>query len=396
MATEAEASESLQPDAKRIQPEVSESLQPAAQRVQSESSVAPGKEHPQRTPAASPERDEDLAEGLMISDLDPQEVTLQIIEVFCEGYHEEALAAAVEFAGAAGQELGRTHPTYIGALATVAAIAEQMGRSDVAAALLDEAENLHEELEMDELERELEDKLGPLEPTSGEEPEGAAGGAENKKATTLVTEGKDGGAVAEDGHGNAFFTAVDKEQDERDPSSSGSDGDAEDEATDTEEGDSSESDSDEDSEQTAAQAEAEAITRLTWEVNGLVKEGNVDLAARLLSEAEQVLVGDGSDIGELSSMTRAALHSLWALVLETIGEADKAQHFYDEALECLGEQVQRMADACEDEEDEEDEEEEEEEEDDGDGETEDPPSQDEAPLAGDAPDAEAPVAGHII
>jgi len=39
----------------------------------------------------------------------------------------------------------------------------------------------------------------------------------------------------------------------------------------------------------------------------------------------QVLVGDGSDLGELSSMTRAALHSLWALVLETIGEADHSR-----------------------------------------------------------------------
>merc|ERR1719359_968729 len=80
------------------------------------------------------------------------------------------------------------------------------------------------------------------------------------------------------------------------------------------------------------EAEAEAITRLTLEVNTLLSQDSPEEAAKLLSEAEHILVAGGAEIDGLS---KAALHTLWAAVLNAVGEDEKAQCLYAEAMHVL-------------------------------------------------------------
>ncbi|CAK0851013.1 unnamed protein product, partial [Prorocentrum cordatum] len=58
---------------------------------------------------------------------DLEDMTMDVVAAFQDGRQEEALAGAVAFSAAAKEELGETHPTYINALATVAALVSQMG-----------------------------------------------------------------------------------------------------------------------------------------------------------------------------------------------------------------------------------------------------------------------------
>merc|ERR1719486_1890517 len=78
-------------------------------------------------------------------------MTQEAIEMFKNGRQQEALDLSVQFSLAARNELGHTHPVYINALATVAALVDQMGGSEEAAELLLEAEDLQDEMEMEAL-----------------------------------------------------------------------------------------------------------------------------------------------------------------------------------------------------------------------------------------------------
>lgn len=93
---------------------------------------------------------------------------------------------------------------------------------------------------------------------------------------------------------------------------------------------SSDADSDWDAE---GEAEAQVITKLTIEVNELLREGLPEKAALLLSEVEKGFTNT------VSSVCQAAFHTLWAAVLEAIGESEKARCLYDEAMHCLAEEV---------------------------------------------------------
>eukprot|EP00434_Breviolum_minutum_P044781 symbB.v1.2.040039.t1/scaffold6565.1/size17036/2 len=71
------------------------------------------------------------------------------------------------------------------------------------------------------------------------------------------------------------------------------------------------------------EAEAEKIEQLTWEIQEFLKDGHPELAAKLLAEAEIGLLGGQDHEDEtLLGLKKAALHTLWAAVLEDIGEKD--------------------------------------------------------------------------
>lgn len=91
--------------------------------------------------------------------LDLEAMTSEAVELFRSGEKQEALDMAAAFSAMAELHLGRTHPVFINSLATVAAFAEQMGHADEATALLEEAEDLHEEFEMEVLEQSLDEEL---------------------------------------------------------------------------------------------------------------------------------------------------------------------------------------------------------------------------------------------
>lgn len=163
--------------------------------------------------------------------------------------------------------MGRTHSTYVNALATVAAFAEQMGCTKEARELLQEAEELHQEHE--------------------------------ESLKSLPRSGSDSGSEVSEGH------------------SEGSE-----------------------------EAEAEKIEQLTWEIQEFLKDGHPELAAKLLAEAEIGLLGGQDHEDEtLLGLKKAALHTLWAAVLEDIGEKDRAAKLYDEALTCLKHQNDEDSDS---------------------------------------------------
>eukprot|EP00931_Biecheleriopsis_adriatica_P062097 TRINITY_DN37389_c0_g1_i1.p1 TRINITY_DN37389_c0_g1~~TRINITY_DN37389_c0_g1_i1.p1 ORF type:complete len:779 (-),score=255.44 TRINITY_DN37389_c0_g1_i1:23-2359(-) len=294
-------------------------LQARARRVDKDGEVgaevsASRSSRPPRTrPSSAPCRSQ-----LQLMDL--QAMTEEAVALFKSGLQQEALEVAVAFANMARQQLGRTHPDHISALATVAALADQMGCSEEAAKLMGEAEGLHEEhveAVQIELEQEIDEVLAEM--SSEEETVGRAGGS-------------------------AFLTGVDVEDSDDDNSvqapgsiHSGADGDV-----DALAGDDLD---DEDLHNEVEEEEAQAITRLSWEVNALLKDGKSEMAAQLLTEAERLLLDHKEDPSQrehgsgLQGMTRAALHTLWAAVLESVGESEKAACLYDEALVCLKDEV---------------------------------------------------------
>ncbi|CAK0886204.1 unnamed protein product [Prorocentrum cordatum] len=216
-------------------------------------------------------------------------MTMDVVAAFQDGRQEEALAGAVAFSAAPGvKELGETHPTYINALATVAALVSQMGAPEQAAELLQEAEDLQEEVEMEALER--------------------SDVADGAFLTSLGGDG--GGSSGSSSVGAGGGTP-----------SAGSDGDVE--------GGPGQSSLDEE-EEAARGLEALTITKLTWTVNSLLKDGRPEEAAKALSESERFLLS-GSGRGAVGVVARAALHTLWAAVLDSIGEKDKARRLYSEA-----------------------------------------------------------------
>ncbi|CAK9086692.1 snRNP core protein D2 [Durusdinium trenchii] len=78
---------------------------------------------------------------------DLEQMTSEAIELFRKGQQQAALDLAVDFSKNAEMLLGRSHPVNVNALATVAALAEQMGCRREAEELLQEAEELHQEME---------------------------------------------------------------------------------------------------------------------------------------------------------------------------------------------------------------------------------------------------------
>jgi len=250
---------------------------------------------------------DDLAESL--ESLDLQSATASCVTLFRGGFKQEALEAAVAFAQTAKLKLGRMHPTYINAIATVAALADQLGGTDEADMLLLEAESLHEELAL------------KAEAEGDESDEAVETGDDDAGSTSDAGCSSDGedGDVEESrlmvGSGAACGSRASK------PSEAAF--------------------NESDGENEADEAEAEAITRLTWEVNALLREGRPDDAAKLLNEAEEVLLGGG--VFDLKGVSQAALHTLWAAVLDDIGEGDKARCLYDEAMRCLDEEMEGFA-----------------------------------------------------
>ena len=75
---------------------------------------------------------------------DLEEMTKEAVELFQSGQQQGALDLAVNFAREAEALLGKRHPIHVNCLATVAAFAEQMGCSQEAQEILEEAEELHE------------------------------------------------------------------------------------------------------------------------------------------------------------------------------------------------------------------------------------------------------------
>ena len=65
-----------------------------------------------------------------------------------------------------------------------------------------------------------------------------------------------------------------------------------------------------------------------------LKEGQPELAAKLLAETEVTLLAS-RDHPTMHGLKKAALHTLWAAVLEDVGEKEKAAKLYDQALGCL-------------------------------------------------------------
>eukprot|EP00435_Cladocopium_sp_Y103_P043191 s1426_g12.t1 len=95
------------------------------------------------------------------------------------------------------------------------------------------------------------------------------------------------------------------------------------------------------------EAAAEKIEQLTWEIQELLKDGHPELAAKLLADAEVRLLSEDEGNETLHGLKKAALHTLWAAVLEDIGEKDKAAKLYDEALTCLKHEDQEFDSASE-------------------------------------------------
>eukprot|EP00929_Paragymnodinium_shiwhaense_P086233 TRINITY_DN4675_c0_g2_i3.p1 TRINITY_DN4675_c0_g2~~TRINITY_DN4675_c0_g2_i3.p1 ORF type:complete len:742 (+),score=218.81 TRINITY_DN4675_c0_g2_i3:321-2546(+) len=236
-------------------------------------------------------------------------MTGEVVQLFQDGHQQEALEAALGFTHSARKALGERHPVYINAMATVAALIDQLGAKDEAELLLAEAEVLHQELLQEQAQGRYVGDVPHV--SSSDEAEDEDDDHES------VSSGGDGdieGDGMEDIENTRFERAlraaeakVDGDDNSRPPES-----DAED----------------------LEEAEAEAITRLTWEVNKLLREDHPQAAAELLSTAERVLLEDGTDIGGLS---KAALHALWASILDAIGEEDTAKELYDQAMICLDE-----------------------------------------------------------
>lgn len=250
--------------------------------------------------------------------LDLEAMTSEAVELFRSGQKQEALDLAAAFSTMAELHLGRTHPVFINSLATVAAFAEQMGHADEATALLEEAEDLHEELEMEVLEQRLDEELLQSEASKVQERESS----EFAKGSIISA-------------ADAFLTGVDPGE-----TSSAN----EDELFDS--ADDSDRSSEEDVDASELELEAELITRLSSEVSKHIEAGCPDQAADLLREAEQLLTsGSGNSI---RGVTCAALHTLWAIVLENVGEKEKAQVLFDEALSCLKQEAEELRSGFED------------------------------------------------
>lgn len=263
-------------------------------------------------------------------------MTHEAIKMFQEGHQQEALQMAVQFALAARNELGHTNPIHINSLATVAALVDQMGGSAEADALLFEAEDLQDEMEMEALgidlyepdsndddNEEVSDEINSRPPTglsdaSGSRPSrervSASRGSQHRSSTTT---GGSSGSPDIEGYSDEWSDTGGSNED---------DGDVD-------------LDSDEllergarDIEEEEGEAEAEAITRLTLEVNTLLSQECPEEAAQLLSEAESILAAGGADVSDLG---KAALHTLWAAVLGAVGEDEKAERLYSEAMSVL-------------------------------------------------------------
>eukprot|EP00746_Dinoflagellata_sp_MGD_P164326 gnl/MRDRNA2_/MRDRNA2_92896_c0_seq1.p1 gnl/MRDRNA2_/MRDRNA2_92896_c0~~gnl/MRDRNA2_/MRDRNA2_92896_c0_seq1.p1 ORF type:complete len:851 (-),score=298.48 gnl/MRDRNA2_/MRDRNA2_92896_c0_seq1:201-2516(-) len=238
-------------------------------------------------------------------------MTASVIEIFKEGREKEALQTAVEFSTKAFQLYGKTHPTYINALATVAALVDRMGGEGEADNLLQQAEELQDEMEIEQAEQMLEEEF---------EEELANAVAEAEAADEEETS-----SGPEDG------SSADEEDDEF-----GYDDYDGEESFDGEEGEEELFGDDEPlNEAEQEEEEAEIITQLTWEVNSLIQMKQPEEAAKILSECEKSLV----ESGPVSAVGQAALHTLWAAVLDEVGESDKAKELYHQALNCLEEEV---------------------------------------------------------
>eukprot|EP00439_Symbiodinium_sp_Y106_P015988 s938_g2.t1 len=161
------------------------------------------------------------APGGSLPAMDLDAMTQEAVALFQAGDAQAALDLAVAFANDAEQFLGRTHPVHVNALAT-------------AQDLLEEAEALHEEHEMEQEYFELEAEMESGTSSEPEKPVRAP-----SPALSTHTGSRASGEIPQ-GHS-----------------------DTEDE-----------------------EAEAESIRRLTWEVKEFLRDGQPDLAAQLLAEAE--------------------------------------------------------------------------------------------------------------
>eukprot|EP00927_Polykrikos_kofoidii_P001834 TRINITY_DN10711_c0_g1_i1.p1 TRINITY_DN10711_c0_g1~~TRINITY_DN10711_c0_g1_i1.p1 ORF type:complete len:986 (+),score=242.09 TRINITY_DN10711_c0_g1_i1:222-3179(+) len=292
----------------------------------------------------SGEAEEDEGE---IEELDIDVMTAGIVEMFRQGQQQEALEAAVAFTHASGNQFGRDHPMYITSLATVAALVDQMGGSEEADMLLLEAETLHEkslakqagiESRIDE-----EDRDGDGSGDSRREKRNGDGPLRRRRFGGRSQRSEDT-MDKDEGAGGQSNKSSDAESDDAvwSDDSSAEDGDVEgsprkrigygsghEQAQIGVDEDSDDEDDDD-------EHEAKAITRLTCDVNTLLSEGRPEDAAKLLSEMERLLMEEHV---QLSGVSQAALHTLWAGVLDAIGETEKAQCLYDEALYCLQNEV---------------------------------------------------------
>lgn len=353
------------------------------------SAGAPAQSQRLAGPGEPEEDDEEMGDD--DEDFEFEAITVQLVELFREGREEEAVRAGAEFADALRETLGDAHPQYINALAVLAALVDGTGNHEAAEALLREAEDRHEELEMEVMGQYLDEHLDEIGVLGSSEEEALAAETEEDDdevgvrceqraersppprrrrrarvpdAVAKAGRSKDSrheGERGEDDCGGAFLTGVPTEG----PSQKNDDedeGEEDDQSEDEEEEEETEEEYSEDewshyesgsspgdggdgasSDEEVARQElqAQAITQLTHEVNELVAQGQPEVAAELLSQAEQLLLESVSyDHTSIQGMSRAALHTLWASVLDAVGEHDKAQALYEEAMLVLREEEQ--------------------------------------------------------
>mmetsp|Transcript_31860 Transcript_31860/g.74481 ORF Transcript_31860/g.74481 Transcript_31860/m.74481 type:complete len:714 (-) Transcript_31860:64-2205(-) len=246
--------------------------------------------------------------GLSLGALDA--VVAEVVAKFRDGHQQAALDQASSFAFAAKEELGEVHPVYINALATLAALLNQLGGTTEADVLLMEAEVLQEQLDS-----ESKGNSGHLSP-----PEGNTEDVDLKSAPQALSD-----AATADGDEGSDVDLMGVATPRSSTSRGGSWGDAE-------MGSFFDSEDEEQDDDAIADAfEAKAITKLTLEVNAFVQKGQPQEAAHLLAAAEKLLEGSN----DVSGVGKAALHTLWAGVLGAVGEEERAQALYDEAILCL-------------------------------------------------------------
>mmetsp|Transcript_22875 Transcript_22875/g.50204 ORF Transcript_22875/g.50204 Transcript_22875/m.50204 type:complete len:603 (-) Transcript_22875:67-1875(-) len=232
-----------------------------------------------------------------IATLDLQAMSAKVVELCKAQKPKQALEHAVQFSLAAVAALGTRHKTYINSLATIAALMDKLGAQEEAADLLAQAEQLQAEL-VEEAESELLGDVAkanrdPMDtPERPRTPEAVAGSIPEGTAAEAL------GTVRAAGRGEMVNVAMDEDE----------------------------------SEEEDFFHEDEYISQLTFEVTTLIHEGLHEQAATLLQECEKELI---ERPGGCSATSRAACQTLWAALLDEVGERDRAHALYMEALDTL-------------------------------------------------------------
>eukprot|EP00397_Hematodinium_sp_SG-2012_P019113 GEMP01019625.1.p1 GENE.GEMP01019625.1~~GEMP01019625.1.p1 ORF type:complete len:803 (+),score=258.25 GEMP01019625.1:281-2410(+) len=212
---------------------------------------------------------------------------------------------------------GGAHSTYINGLATVAALIDAKGGQQVARQILDEAEQLQEELEVNAVTDAIQEDI-----SIGDSDDSQSCSGESDVRGGLFTEKSqyfgrlDGGEESEcdEEFQREFANLVGRPDKES----------------------RSENDESDNSLWSLGSIdEAECINELTKEVEDLEAQGKYEEAAKLLSEAEARLLEEV----DVTPIGMAALHTLWGSLLELLGETEMSEDLFAQASEILEDQA---------------------------------------------------------